>query len=444
VLGDLGEILRSRRDWIRHNQLNAKLNEWYWCVPEFEAPPAAAATLRLQQALGDASPAEYKTAYEELARLSGLQSELTQRRKLLDHLARGAPAWASAIENRVAQHGQPQLPADPNAAWEWRQLHDELERRANVSLDQLQQRIEDLSERLLEITAELVEKQTWMNRIRQTGSAERHALGAYALMRKQITKTGKGVRDADLRAAARREMTIAKDAVPVWIMPLYEVAENFDPRKTRFDVVIIDEASQCDPTSLFALYLARQTIIVGDDEQVTPVAVGADSEEVKKLIETYLNGIPHNVVYHGDTSVYELAQVAFGGVIRLTEHFRCAPNIIAFSNELAYKGEIKPLRETSSVPLKRHVVHYRVQGGNDRGDNVNEVEAETIASLICAAIEQTEYAINDGGKATTFGMVSLVGDKQALKIDTLLRQHLTDAEYKRRQILCGDSAQFQG
>ena len=25
-----------------------------------------------------------------------------------------------------------------------------------------------------------------------------------------------------------------------------------------------------------------------------------------------------------------------------------------------------------------------------------------------------------------------------------LRQHLTDAEYKRRQILCGDSAQFQG
>ena len=39
-------------------------------------------------------------------------------------------------------------------------------------------------------------------------------------MRKQLTKTGKGVRDADLRAAARREMRTAKDAVPVWIMPL--------------------------------------------------------------------------------------------------------------------------------------------------------------------------------------------------------------------------------
>src|SRR5262249_775253 len=262
---------------------------------------------------------------------------------------------------------------------------------------------EDLSQELLDVTAQLVEKQTWMNQIRQTGSAEKHALGAYALMRKKLTKTGKGVRDADLRAAARREITTAKDAVPVWIMPLFEVAETFDPRKTRFDVVIIDEASQCDPTSLFALYLGHQTIVVGDDEQVTPVAVGTDTGEVKKLIDTYLDGIPHKDVYDGETSVYELAQVAFGGVIRLAEHFRCDPNIIAFSNDLSYKGEIKPLREASSIPFRSHVVHYRVLGGSHQDSNVNEVEAEAIASLICAAVEQPEYANNDDGKPTTFG-----------------------------------------
>jgi very-short-patch-repair endonuclease len=44
----------------------------------------------------------------------------------------------------------------------------------------------------------------------------------------------------------------------------------------------------------------------------------------------------------------------------------------------------------------------------------------------------------------TFGVVSLVGDKQALKIDSILRQRLEPTEYRRRQILCGDSAQFQG
>jgi restriction endonuclease-like protein/AAA domain-containing protein len=444
ILGNLRPILQSRQDRLRHKELQVRLDDWYRQAPEFDDPPPAQATLRLKEALRDRSPAQYQSAYEELIRLSNLESDFVRRRELLRRLGRVSPAWATALENRMAQHGQSQVPGDPEAAWEWRQLHDELERRARVSLDQLQQHIEDLSEELLDVTAQLVEKQTWMKQIRQTGSAERNALGAYALMRKQLTKTGKGVRDADLRAAARREITTAKDAVPVWIMPLFEVAETFDPRKTRFDVVIIDEASQCDPTSLFALYLGHQTIIVGDDEQVTPIAIGTHAEEVKKLIDTYLDGIPHKVVYHGETSIYELAQVAFGGVIRLTEHFRCAPNIIAFSNDLSYKGEIKPLREASSIPLSSHVVHYRVPGGSDRDSNVNETEAEAIASLICAAVEQPEYANNESGKPTTFGVVSLVGDRQALKIDSILRQHLTDAEYKRRQVLCGDSAQFQG
>lgn len=445
VLGDLGPILQSRSGWLRHRRLLTILREWYEQLPESDQSEAQA-TWRLRLALRDASPSNYQSAYEELVRLKNLESDLSRRRELLGRLACSAPAWASAIENRLAQHSQPQPPGNPHSGWEWRQLHDELERRASVSLDQLQQQIERLRQQLLEVTAQLVEKQTWMNQVRkvQENPHQKQALGAYAALRNKLTKTGKGVRDADIRAAARREMTMAKDAVPVWIMPLAEVADTFDPRKTRFDVVIIDEASQCDPTSLFALYLGHQTIIVGDDEQVTPVVVGEQTKDVMNLIRVLLEGVPHKELYDGETSIYELAQIAFGGVIRLTEHFRCAPDIIAFSNNLSYKGEIKPLREASSIPLTPHVVHYRVQGGCGRGDNVNEVEAETIASLICAAIQQPEYAKNELAEPATFGVVSLVGDKQALKIDGILRQRLEPAEYRRRQILCGDSAQFQG
>lgn len=445
VLGDLGPILQSRGGWFRQRHLLKILREWHDQVPK-SAKSEAQATWRLRQALRDASPADYQSAYDELARLKNLEFDLSCRRKLLGQLARSAPAWASAIENRVARHSEAQPPGDPRAGWEWRQFHDELERRASVSFNQLQQQIEHLGHQLLEVTAQLVEKQTWMNQVRRAKEYpdQKRALGAYAALRNKITKGGKGVRDPDIRAAARRELTMAKDAVPVWIMPLTEVADNFDPRKTRFDVVIIDEASQCDPTSLFALYLGRQTIIVGDDEQVTPVTVGVHAEDVMKLIRVFMEGVPHKELYDGETSVYELAQIAFGEVIRLTEHFRCAPNIIAFSNNLSYKGEIKPLREASSIPLTPHVIHHRVKGGRERGDNVNEVEAEVVASLICAAIDQPEYEKNELGKPTTFGVVSLVGDKQALKIDSLLRQYLEPAEYQRRQVLCGDSAQFQG
>jgi very-short-patch-repair endonuclease len=90
------------------------------------------------------------------------------------------------------------------------------------------------------------------------------------------------------------------------------------------------------------------------------------------------------------------------------------------------------------------VIPYRVEAGPSQGDETNDAEAEAIASLICAAIGQPEYAVNEAGKPMSFGVVSLVGDQQAMKVDTILHQRLEPAEYKRRQILCGNPAQFQG
>lgn len=444
VVGELETILKARAGWLRQKHLE---NVWAaWCAAIPEATGAeAAVTQRLRQSLREASPADYQQAYDELVRLNNLEPDLQSRWRLLARLESGAPAWASAVQNRHPVHSQPEPPGDPALAWEWRQFHDELERRASVSLDDLQQQIERLNEDLLDLTAQLIEKLTWVNLILHTSDEQQHALKSYALTRSKITKGGTGVRDAQMRFEARKEMTVAKGAVPVWIMPLSEVAEAFDPRTTRFDVVIIDEASQCDPTALFALYLGGQAVIVGDDEQVTPVAVGVNMTEVQKLIDIHLpQEFPSRQHYDGTTSIYELAQTAFKGVIRLAEHFRCAPNIIAFSNDLSYKGEIKPLREASSIRLTPHVVPYRVEGGRIQNDDANDAEAETIASLICAAIEQQEYAAKDEGKPASFGVVSLVGARQAMKVDTLLRQRIEPAEYKRHQILCGDSAQFQG
>jgi very-short-patch-repair endonuclease len=69
--------------------------------------------------------------------------------------------------------------------------------------------------------------------------------------------------------------------------------------------------------------------------------------------------------------------------------------------------------------------------------NVNADEALATASLVVAATEQPEYA------QATFGVISLVGERQALEIDRLLRRHVPAVEYERRRIMCGNAAQFQ-
>jgi very-short-patch-repair endonuclease len=189
--------------------------------------------------------------------------------------------------------------------------------------------------------------------------------------------------------------------------------------------------------ALVACYLGKKVVVVGDHEQVSPLAVGQNLDVVQRLIATHLEDIPNSHLYDGRMSVYDLGRQSFGQTIVLIEHFRCVPEIIQFSNGLSYNWRIRPLRDASNVVLKPHVVALRLQASR-YGREVNYDEAWAIASLIGAAIEQPEYV------RKTFGVITLVGEAQALEIERLLRQRLPVAEFERRRIVCGNAAHFQG
>jgi len=397
---------------------------------------------KLLAAVKDEDSNDYRDAYERLLELKSRQADLDLRRALLTKLESAAPSWAAAIRNRTGTHGRGEPPRDPAAAWTWRQLNDELDRRAGVSLEALQTKSEKLREQLRRVTVGLIDKRAWAAQARRTSSRQRQALVGWLDTIRRIGK-GHGIRVALLRAEAARKMSECRGAVPVWVMPLSRVVENFDPRTTRFDVVIIDEASQSDVMALVALYLGKTVLVVGDHEQVSPSAVGQDLGIIQNLIFQYLPGIPNADLYDGQISIYDLARQSFGGTTCLVEHFRCVPEIIQFSNLISYDYRIKPLRDASRVQLRPHTIAYRVPGSS-RDGKINRQEALATASLLAAAIEQPEYKKNDAGQPTSFGVVSLVGDEQAIEIDNLLRGHLSPDRYELHRLLCGNAAQFQG
>ena len=397
---------------------------------------------KLLAAVKDEHSNDYRDAYERLLELKSRQADLDLRRTLLAKLESAAPSWAAAIRNRTGVHGRGEPPRDPTAAWTWRQLNDELDRRAGVSLEALQTRSEKFREQLRRITVGLIDKRAWSAQSRRTSSRQRQALVGWLDTIRRIGK-GHGIRVSLLRAEAARKMSECRSAVPVWVMPLSRVVENFDPRSTRFDVVIIDEASQSDVMALVALYLGKTVLVVGDHEQVSPSAVGQDLGIIQNLIFQYLPGIPNSDLYDGQISIYDLARQSFGGTTCLVEHFRCVPEIIQFSNLISYDYRIKPLRDASRVRLRPHTIAYRVSGSS-RDGKINRQEALATASLLAAAIEQPEYKKNDAGQPTGFGVVSLVGDEQAIEIDNLLRAHLSPDRYELHRLLCGNAAQFQG
>jgi very-short-patch-repair endonuclease len=397
---------------------------------------------QLLGAVSDEHSNRYREAYERLLELKSKQADLDLRRTLLAKLETAAPAWAGAIRNRTGVHGRGEPPRDVSSAWIWRQLNDELDRRASVSLEALQSKAEKLREQLRRATVELIDKRSWASQARRTSSRQRQALVGWLDTIRRIGK-GHGIRVPLLRAEAARKMVECRGAVPVWVMPLSRVVENFDARTTRFDVVIIDEASQSDVMALVALYLGKTVLVVGDHQQVSPSAVGQDLGVIQNLIFQYLQGIPNADLYDGQISIYDLARQSFGGTTCLVEHFRCVPEIIQFSNMISYDGRIKPLRDSSRVHLRPHTIAHRVSGSS-RDGKVNRQEALTIASLLAAAMEQPEYQKNDSGQPMSFGVVSLVGDEQAVEIDSLVRAHVSPDRYELHRVLCGNAAQFQG
>src|SRR5713101_6375390 len=397
---------------------------------------------QLLAAVTDENSNRYREAFERLLELKSKQADLDLRRALLAKLETAAPAWSAAIRNRAGVHGRGEPPRDAASAWTWRQLNDELDRRSGVSLEALQAKSEKLCEQLRRATVELIDKRSWASQAHRTSSRQRQALVGWLDTIRRIGK-GHGIRVSLLRAEAARKMSECRGAVPVWVMPLSRVVENFDPHTTRFDVVIIDEASQSDVMALVALYLGKTVLVVGDHEQVSPSAVGQDLSVIQNLIFQYLRGIPNSDLYDGQISIYDLARQSFGGTTCLVEHFRCVPEIIQFSNLISYDYRIKPLRDASRVRLRPHTIAYRVSGSS-RDGKINRQEALATASLLAAAIEQLEYKKNDAGQPTSFGVVSLVGDEQAIEIDNLLRSHLSPDRYELHRLLCGNAAQFQG
>lgn len=390
---------------------------------------------RLLTAIQQRDIQSYRAAYEGLTDLHAKRETARQRKDLLAKLESKAPGWAKAIRERIGIHGERTLPGDAGMAWQWRQLSDELDRRARTSLEELQDKITGLNNELFRITAELVEKRAWAEQVRHTTLEQQRALQGWRILMKKVGK-GTGKRAPHLLKEARELMPICQTAVPVWIMPLSQVVRNFDMKLNRFDVVIIDEASQADITALIAVFMGKQVVVVGDHEQVSPMAVGQNLDNVQHLIEEHLKGIRLAAMYDGKLSIYDLAKTTFQ-LVCLLEHFRCVSPIIQFSNELSYDGKIKPLRDDSEVRRRPATIAYPVKSF-DRSGKVNEEEAVTIASLLIASAEQPEY------KDATFGVISMLGAEQAYRIETLLRDHMLPTDFIQRRVLCGDAAQFQG
>ncbi len=380
----------------------------------------------------------YEQALDYLRRILSVKPLVDERDRILLSLKEFAPTWANLLAQRVSPHDQPIAPGDISKAWLWRQLNDVIDERSKLDAQQIQKELDGVSERLRDVTRLLVDARAWSEQLKrlQSDNSMRQALVGWLDTAKRLASTRQLDKRRTLLSEARKLMRKCSEAVPVWIMPISIMAESFDPQTTKFDVVIIDEASQADINALIPLYMGKQIIVVGDHEQVTPLGVGKDQTILENLRKSMLKDIPNAHLYDNMSSIYDLARQSFGEGVRLVEHFRCVPQIISFSNALSYEGKIRPLREANSSNLKPSCVPLRVNGYRE-GD-VNREEAQQIISFIKAMIRHEAYADK------TIGVISMLGESQAVLIQSMIHKEIESVEIESRRIQSGISGEFQG
>ena len=380
---------------------------------------------------------KYSETLEKLRVLSEKEVLYKKYKDLLHNVKAVANSWGEELENGLFNEKIENI----YNVWRYKQISQKLKELAEKPYFNLQADILEKSEELKKLTTDLVTKKTWYNIIKFIEEKDNLAISqALKGWKQTVQKIGKGTgKNTNIhKKNAKEKMLLCQKVVPAWIMPLNKVFDTLNPVENKFDIIIIDEASQSDISSLILLYMAKKIIIVGDDKQVSPSDVGVNIDKINMFRRKYIKGkVVNDDLYGIRASLYSIVSTTFQP-ISLREHFRSVPEIIGYSNRTSYDNQILPLRDSNSSILKPAIIDYKVNGRRDEKSKINRVEAETIVSLIEACLAMKEY------KNSTFGVISLLGDEQAELIQDLIVKRIPATEIENHKILCGNSASFQG
>jgi len=313
-----------------------------------------------------------------------------------------------------------------------------------LEIERLDKRRTGLASRIQTLAEELVAARVVAELSKNFSAEAQSALVKFAQVSGKA-KFGKSPQASKMTQRQRRKRQEYLDAfekcvryIPCWILTSSQISDYL-PSECLFDLVVIDEASQSDVTVLPGMLRGRQWLIVGDGKQVSPTESFVAEEQIE-MLKAAMPESPFEASMLPGHSFFDLCAQAFPtGRVILREHFRCAPEIISYSNLEFYNGNLVPLRlPTSKERLKPSLIDVRLPNGRKTG-KINEQECNEIVDRIGHYIDSCTLL-----KKRSIGVISLVGDEQSRLIRCRLLDRVGPHKYKLHNILVGEPPSFQG
>lgn len=200
-----------------------------------------------------------------------------------------------------------------------------------------------------------------------------------------INEINKQKRHIPIRQLIRRAPNALVALKPCFMMGPLSVAQYLEPGQLKFDLVVMDEASQLKPEdAIGALARGGQVVIVGDPKQLPPTSFfqrGSFDEEEDSAEDS------RTAVEEGE-SILDVASTLFQPVRRLRWHYRSRHHsLIAFSNEEFYQRDLiifpSAYHDDASLGVKYHFVCDGICE-NSR----NHREAEVVVEAVLGHMRQ--------------------------------------------------------
>ena len=266
--------------------------------------------------------------------------------------------------------------------------------------------------------------------------------------RQELVRLNRALR---ARTSARQEAffseineTVLLKALPIWLCSLSTLHRALPLKRELFDVVIIDEATQCDIASCIpALYRAKKAVVVGDPKQLRHLSFLSTTKQSllqQKIDVASFSSIDLN---YRDKSMIDYANDAITShrdLVTLDEHYRSLPAIIQFSNRMFYDSKLRIMTEKPNADRYSPVRVVKVNNAT-RINGINRGEAQAIIDQINTLI--TDQQDRPDNYKSTMGILSFFRD-QAEYLQELIFDTFNLTQITQHQLRAGTPYSFQG
>jgi len=235
-----------------------------------------------------------------------------------------------------------------------------------------------------------------------------------------------------------------KRVFPIWLVTLDDLANVLPLRKEFFDLVVLDEGTQCDiARAMPAFYRAKAAIVAGDPEQLRHVSFLSESQMDLFRQANGLENVPMYEIDYREMSLLDFAMASIktrDQIHFLNEHYRSYPSLIRFSNQEFYHESLKIMTRRPKSALHQNLHYHPINGKRDKR-GVNEIEARKILQLVQERIEKESNV--HGQLTTTIGIISPFSG-QVKYIGRLIKKEISVKDRSKHKILVGSPYGFQG